>query len=705
MGGQAGKEWTPIILQILPHLHSAYQKFSKDSQKSNEEKKKMKDTLQTIENYQKNVSMMTQDLAQMKQVVEGLTLMLNYQSQNGRVPPSAPPSVPMAPGGPTLAYSTVPGNYNPGTQPGIQAKSDIRITMTQQDLLALITRTLASEFMQSRDRDSSYTRDVNGAIARREGLEQEEPSTPPVPREQLERFSEDPLRDIMCCDVCGLHYNKDDRKPIILPDCGHTFCRRCLITASRNMELRCPTCRRGCRVPAEHLPPNYTVLSLVSEVNSTAAINGTPSATTNPSSMNDDEQMKYVLDLSRKLYEEEQDLLLAQQLQEEENAKAMMKGKKGKTSKLHAWEDVDQDDVDQPYPCRQNHGRDEGGQDAMNAYYSARRLMEEEDGELDTRVPYHQQHDSVLEDHESYRHDANSERGVELEDEGSGSDEDAQSWGESNSLRLYRSDVGRESPTPAESINDLQRETHSHRECMTDVGRELQTPGDSTYDVRREPHAPRESMDDIQRESHRPGESTYEQRESHAPRESMGDVHRESFTPGENISNAGRASCSSRDSINDAERESHTRGESLSPVCTPTENRNNKGREADSPKDNTGGARGTSYAKHLYKKPKEGSLELPPMEKDLEHYIDTHFYGKDGRKSKSASLDEETRSMLARALEREQQEREGSHKRKARRLLKEQEQIDLAIALSRSLQDASGNDDSDKDEKEKENEE
>lgn len=626
MGGQAGKEWTPIILQILPHLHSAYQKFSKDSQKSNEEKKKMKDTLQTIENYQKNVSMMTQDLAQMKQVVEGLTLMLNYQSQNGRVPPSAPPSVPMAPGGPTLAYSTVPGNYNPGTQPGIQAKSDIRITMTQQDLLALITRALASEFMQSRDRDSSYTRDVNGAIARREGLEQEEPSTPHVPREQLEQFSEDPLRDIMCCDVCGLHYNKDDRKPIILPDCGHTFCRRCLITASRNMELRCPTCRRGCRVPAEHLPPNYTVLSLVSEVNSTAAINGTPSATTNPSSMNDDEQMKYVLDLSRKLYEEEQDLLLAQQLQEEENAKAMMKGKKGKTSKLHAWEDVDQDDVDQPYPCRQNHGRDEGGQDAMNAYYSARRLMEEEDGELDTRVPYHQQHDSVLEDHESYRHDANPERGVELEDEGSGSDEDAQSWGESNSLRLYRSDVGRESPTPAESINDLQRETHSHRECMTDVGRELQTPGDSTYDVRREPHAPRESMDDIQRESHRPGESTYEQRESHAPRESMGDVHRESFTPGENISNAGRASCSSRDSINDAERESHTRGESLSPVCTPTENRNNKGREADSPKDNTGGARGTSYAKHSYKKPKEGSLELPPMEKDLEHYIDTFLW-------------------------------------------------------------------------------
>lgn len=427
------------------------------------------------------------------------------------------------------------------------------------------------------------------------------------------------------------------------------------------------------------------MLKIISQVNSTAAINGTPSATTNPSSMNDDEQMKYVLDLSRKLYEEEQDLLLAQQLQEEENAKAMMKGKKGKTSKLHAWEDVDQDDVDQPYPCRQNHGRDEGGQDAMNAYYSARRLMEEEDGELDTRVPYHQQHDSVLEDHESYRHDANPERGVELEDEGSGSDEDAQSWGESNSLRLYRSDVGRESPTPAESINDLQRETHSHRECMTDVGRELHTPGDSTYDVRREPHAPRESMDDIQRESHRPGESTYEQRESHAPRESMGDVHRESFTPGENISNAGRASCSSRDSINDAERESHTRGESLSPVCKPTENRNNKGREADSPKDNTGGARGTSYAKHSYKKPKEGSLELPPMEKDLEHYIDTHFYGKDGRKSKSASLDEETRSMLARALEREQQEREGSHKRKARRLLKEQEQIDLAIALSRSV--------------------
>ncbi|XP_047471627.1 cilia- and flagella-associated protein 251-like [Penaeus chinensis] len=648
---------------------------------------------------------MAQNVEDLRRVVEGLTVMQNHQ--NGRVPLSVPPNGYMAPGG-NVAYSTVPSNVNPGTQPGMQAKSNIKITMTQQeleDLLAVIIRTLGSEITERRPQNSSDTRDVNGATAvgpQREEAEPGEPSAPPIPREREEQCSEDSVMDILCCDVCGLQYNKDERKPIILPDCGHTFCRRCVITASRNRNLRCPTCRREYRVPAESLPPNYTVLSLVAEVNSAAAVNGTPSAITDPSRMHYDEQLEQALKLSLKEYEEEQSLRLAQELQEEENAKAMTKGKKDKASKLHAWQTEDWDDEDQPFPRRQNSRREEGGQDAMNAYYSARRLMEEEEEELDPGVPYRQQHESVQ------------------EDEGSGSDEDAHSWGESYSLRGYIDDVGTELHTPAESTNNVQRESHSHRESMTDVGRESYTSEDSTYSVQRssctpgesmhedqrEPQMPRESMDNNQRAPYTRGENIHERRECYTPRESMENVRRDSFTPGENMSNAGRASW---EGINDVERESLTQGESMYHIQAgshaPGETRNNMGREAHSPKDSIDSPRGASCAKQSCKKLKEGSMELPPMEKDLEHYMNTHFYGKDGRKGKSSSLDEETRSMLARALEREQQEREDTHKRKTRRLLKEQEQLELAYALSLSMQDTGKNDDSDKEEKEDENEE
>lgn len=684
----------------------------------------MRDALRTIEDHQKDVSRMTQNVAELRHVVEGLTLMLNHQ--NGRVPPSVPPNVHMAPGG-HMAYSTVPGNVNPGMQSGTQAVSDIRITITQeelQDLLAVITRTLASEIVERRDLNSSHPGDVNGAKAvgpTTEEPEPGEPSAPPAPTERQEHFSGDPVMDILCCDVCGLHYNKDDRKPIILPDCGHTFCRRCLTTASRNRNLRCPTCRREYRVPAENLPPNYTVLSLVAEVNSADAINGSPSAITHPSRMHYEEQVEYALNLSRKQYEEEQSLRLAQQLQEEENAKAMMKGKKDKASKLHAWQNKDQDDKDQPFPCRQNPRRDEGGQDAMNAYYSARRLMEEEEEELDPGLPYHQQHESVLEDRGSYRHGATPEEAVRLEDEGCSSDEDAHSWGKPYSLRGSMDHVGTEFHTPAESTNNVQRESRSHRESMTDDGGESHTHGDSTYNVQRSLYTPGESMYDDRREPqmpsdsnnqralYTPGENAYEQRECHTPRDSMENVQRDSFTPGENMSIAERASHSPDEYINDVERESLPEGESMYHVpagsCAPGENRNNVGREAHSPKDSIDSPRGASYAKQSCQKLKEGSLEMPPVEKDLEHYMNAHFYGKDGRKGKSSSLDEETRSMLARALEREQQEREGIHKRKTRRLLKEQEQLDLAIALSLSMQDTGENDDSDKEEKENKNEE
>ena len=63
--------------------------------------------------------------------------------------------------------------------------------------------------------------------------------------------------DGLSCALCFERYNDKERLPICL-DCGHTFCKGCLI---RGNIVACPTCRATMTKPvSQRLRPNYVVL-------------------------------------------------------------------------------------------------------------------------------------------------------------------------------------------------------------------------------------------------------------------------------------------------------------------------------------------------------------------------------------------------------------------------------------------------------------
>ena len=62
--------------------------------------------------------------------------------------------------------------------------------------------------------------------------------------------------DGLSCALCFERYNDRERVPISL-DCGHTFCKACLI---RGKIVACPTCRATVTKPVSQLRPNYGVL-------------------------------------------------------------------------------------------------------------------------------------------------------------------------------------------------------------------------------------------------------------------------------------------------------------------------------------------------------------------------------------------------------------------------------------------------------------
>lgn len=73
------------------------------------------------------------------------------------------------------------------------------------------------------------------------------------------------LENEITCSVCSEVYSEEDgREPVMLPECGHTFCRECLISLQCT-SVTCPSCRKhytGLHV--ETLPVNFAQLGIAS---------------------------------------------------------------------------------------------------------------------------------------------------------------------------------------------------------------------------------------------------------------------------------------------------------------------------------------------------------------------------------------------------------------------------------------------------------
>ncbi|XP_069940791.1 uncharacterized protein [Cherax quadricarinatus] len=71
----------------------------------------------------------------------------------------------------------------------------------------------------------------------------------------------------LTCSVCLESYNEQERRPLLLPACGHTFCKNCLMDiAARDPDaggLQCAACRKPQPVKdVQDLPVNYSLLEV-----------------------------------------------------------------------------------------------------------------------------------------------------------------------------------------------------------------------------------------------------------------------------------------------------------------------------------------------------------------------------------------------------------------------------------------------------------
>lgn len=70
------------------------------------------------------------------------------------------------------------------------------------------------------------------------------------------------------CGVCRDVYEAGEREPVVLPSCGHAFCRSCLTKLEEDADkvgsyFSCPNCRMSHESPSVRaLPPVFALLHL-----------------------------------------------------------------------------------------------------------------------------------------------------------------------------------------------------------------------------------------------------------------------------------------------------------------------------------------------------------------------------------------------------------------------------------------------------------
>lgn len=72
------------------------------------------------------------------------------------------------------------------------------------------------------------------------------------------------MDELLMCSICIERYHEGKRQPVLLPRCGHSFCRLCVAMLISGGCIICPTCRTDQRVDfVERLPTEYTLLAII----------------------------------------------------------------------------------------------------------------------------------------------------------------------------------------------------------------------------------------------------------------------------------------------------------------------------------------------------------------------------------------------------------------------------------------------------------
>ncbi|XP_042238307.1 tripartite motif-containing protein 75-like [Homarus americanus] len=69
----------------------------------------------------------------------------------------------------------------------------------------------------------------------------------------------------LTCGVCLSDFDAGFRRPLLLPKCGHTFCRLCIKDLAARGDISCPSCRyKYSEVEPDNLPINFNIQCLSS---------------------------------------------------------------------------------------------------------------------------------------------------------------------------------------------------------------------------------------------------------------------------------------------------------------------------------------------------------------------------------------------------------------------------------------------------------
>lgn len=77
------------------------------------------------------------------------------------------------------------------------------------------------------------------------------------------------LKENLACKICFDEFNRSNRKPMVLANCGHTFCMSCLTSlysTSKSNRPQCPMCKKAIKEQLDELIPNWNLLELLDDV-------------------------------------------------------------------------------------------------------------------------------------------------------------------------------------------------------------------------------------------------------------------------------------------------------------------------------------------------------------------------------------------------------------------------------------------------------
>lgn len=78
------------------------------------------------------------------------------------------------------------------------------------------------------------------------------------------------LKENLSCKICFDEFDRSSRKPMVLANCGHTFCLSCLTilysACSKSNRPQCPVCKKAIKEQLDELMPNWNLLELLDDV-------------------------------------------------------------------------------------------------------------------------------------------------------------------------------------------------------------------------------------------------------------------------------------------------------------------------------------------------------------------------------------------------------------------------------------------------------